>query len=570
MATQASGADGWLTLNGVPLEFDPHGENLAAQVKEYQENHFRITEAAPDDLQILVEGEPLETERYGRWIWYPQAYAGLYALEVRAPGYGRHKTQVRVLPTNITLRQKGQMLEDISEISTDLLFQLHSPARERAGMTVGDRYQSPLRSYQLIQELVKDLERSMTRIARDPHRRLVGRQERRQWHEPEVLGANATLVPGPAVAVAHAREGVPAVLPREWQVERGELTYDVYENRLLKHFLWSQLLPRLVQVEEGAEAEIQRRQEKLAIYEKYRWRGNAAAERERIAELEAVIDSVKFLQRRVIGWGNLPFLRRVRPAPLRAVPTQVLQKDQGYSQFYYVYLRFQHELRWGVTAERFMTQLALRKMAELYEMWTVFRITDVLLPLLRLAGYQVISERGFFRLEDQLFHFEVDRDATIELARGKTRVVIQYEPLYPHLKKGGEVTGLVTPRYPWLTPDLAVEHWEGGVPQALLIFDAKYKSTMRRGQKSYWEEDLDKMSAYYNQILWKAPHGGGRPQQIVSSAYVLYPGEVLVHNEAYPQVGALPVVPGLECWPQVRSVLTDLLRNGELLEEGEA
>jgi hypothetical protein len=567
MAIPVSGVNRWLTLNDEQLLFDAGCENINAGAREYQHNHFRITEEAPDDLEIRVEGEPILTERYGRWIWYPEAFAGLYSVDVSAPGHGDYHTQIRVLPGNITLRQQEQMLEDISNISVDLLFQLQSPAREQTGTALADQYQSPLRNYRLVKNLMGDLEKAMALIARTPHRALVGRQERRQWHEPAVIGANATAVPGPVVAVPNARPGIPAVWPFGWQVERSELTYDIYENRLLKHFLWSQLLPRLIQIEDGADEEIQRRRQKLVIYEKYRWKDNAAEQVDRIAKLEEVIDTVRSLQQTVIRWGNLPFLRWVRPSPLRAMPTQVLQKDPGYNQFYTVYLRFQHELRRGVTAERLLTQMALRKMAELYEMWAVFRITDVLLPLLRKIGYQVVSETGFFRLEDQLFHFEVDRNAVIKLTRGKTRVLIRYEPLYPHLKKG--VYGLVTTRYPWLTPDLAVERWEDGIPQSILIFDPKYKSEEREGQMTYWERDLDKMSTYYSEILWKSPDKDSRPEQVVASAYILYPGEVLVHNEDYPRVGALPVVPEREQRQDVHPVLVDLLRNGGLMGGGD-
>jgi hypothetical protein len=489
-------------------------------------------------------------------------------VEVSAPGYGSYQTQVRVSPSHVTLRQQAQMLQDIAEISADLLFQLQSPASKRVGISSATTYASPLRNYHLIESLIGDLESAMALITHNPHRALVGRYERRQWHEPAVIGANATAVPGPIIDVPDARPGVPGILPREWQVERMELTYDVYENQLLKQFLWRQFLPRLIQVEDGASSEIQRRQDRLSLCRSHHWDDSATAEETRIAEMEEVIKSVRFLQRRVIGWGNLPFLRWVRLSPLRAVPTQVLQKDPGYSQFYSVYLRFQQELRQGVTAERLLTKIALRKMSELYEMWAIFRVMDILLPLLKMEGYQVVSETGFFRLEDQLFHFEVDRNAVIELARGKTRVCIRYEPHYPHFERGRD--GLGTTHYPWLAPDLAVEKWERGSPQAVLIFDPKYKSREHRGRETYLEEDLNKMSAYCVEILWKAPDTRSRPQPIVTSAYILYPGEALKHNKEYPQVGALPVVPQLDRWRTVRQVLVDLLRNGGLLDGGGA
>ena len=54
----------------------------------------------------------------------------------------------------------------------------------------------------------------------------------------------------------------------------------------------------------------------------------------------------------------------------------------------------------------------------------------------------------------------------------------------------------------------------------------------------------------------------------MSSAYILYPGEVLVHDEDYPEVGALPVVPGEVLSGQVQRVLVDLLENGGVLAGG--
>ncbi len=66
-------------------------------------------------------------------------------------------------------------------------------------------------------------------------------------------------MPGPAVAIPVRHDRLPAVWPAQWDVRRGVLTYDVYENRLLKQFLWRQLLPRLYEIEDRARQEIERR-----------------------------------------------------------------------------------------------------------------------------------------------------------------------------------------------------------------------------------------------------------------------------------------------------------------------
>ncbi len=139
MATPVSGADSWLTLNNVPLRFGPGAANLVDGVREYSYNLFRITEAAPDDVEVYVDNERLETERYGSWTWRPESYAGLYSVRVSAPGHAMHETQVRVLPGNITLRQQAQMYADITDISVDLLFSPYAGAKH-AGIAPADAY----------------------------------------------------------------------------------------------------------------------------------------------------------------------------------------------------------------------------------------------------------------------------------------------------------------------------------------------------------------------------------------------------------------------------------------------
>ena len=67
-------------------------------------------------------------------------------------------------------------------------------------------------------------------------------------------------------------------------------------NRLLKQFLWRQLLTRLYDLQERAEQEIERRRQRLAI--KLR-RGWADDESERIAELEAERTRFRRLQLRM-------------------------------------------------------------------------------------------------------------------------------------------------------------------------------------------------------------------------------------------------------------------------------
>src|SRR5260370_40842229 len=101
MDTQASGVDTWLTLNGKPLRFHSEDDALVEAI-EAQKNVLQITRHAPDDIYISVDNEEIQTYRYGRWDWYPKDYAGLYLLEVSAPGYPLYSIKVRVWPKKLS------------------------------------------------------------------------------------------------------------------------------------------------------------------------------------------------------------------------------------------------------------------------------------------------------------------------------------------------------------------------------------------------------------------------------------------------------------------------------------
>lgn len=560
MATPVFGANKWLTLNGHPLDFAPGADNLTANATERADNALRITRSAPNHLEIRVDGERLETERYGFWTWWPKGFAGLYEVTVTAPNQPIYATKVRVLPSLISQQRYERMIQEIGDFSADLLFQLHSPATERMSMAEMEQLQSPVRDYRLIESLMAELAEGIRQIAHMPHQGLVSQQERRQWHELHAFADNVHPMPGTAVALPTLRARIPTALPAEWVVERQTRTYDVYENRLLKQFLWRQLLPRLDALETRANAEIERRKQNLAVIRRNDWDDTESV---RIAELEQVVADCRQMQRQVIGWTSLPFLQQVSMTALRHVPTQVLQKHPAYGRFYQVYLHFQQELKRGLNSEGFLTQIALRKLSELYEMWSIFKITRFLLIFLREFGYEVVSNQGFFRVDDEMFHFEVDRQASITLQKGKKKAVIRYEPLYPPINTVGE--GLVCIRpYP-RTPDLALALWQDGKPKCILIFDAKYRMERENGRETFLVEDLQKMGAYYNEIGYKERHSHRRPSPLVSSAYILYPGEVLEHNPQYPEVGALPLVPDSQQQVAVYNALADMFKAAEII-----
>ena len=115
MATQTSGASRWLTIDNKRLSFETEDENKALNITEYSTHTIRITNKAPDDLTLSIDGKVLETERYGNWTWSLKHYAGLYRIIATAPGQQPQSALVRVFPHKFTQARYERMKDDLSK-----------------------------------------------------------------------------------------------------------------------------------------------------------------------------------------------------------------------------------------------------------------------------------------------------------------------------------------------------------------------------------------------------------------------------------------------------------------------
>jgi len=548
MATPISGADIWLTINGKPLRFQENDENLHVRAMEKQRNFLRVTPSAPNPLEIFIDGELLDTAVYGYWYWRPEKYAGLYELKVYAPDHEPRVACVRVLPEKLTQERYEAMLADISTIAIDLLFRLNSPAGEKAIAGQREQDPSPLREYRQMTLLLQELKDVMAYIRRSPYQVLDEQYETRLLHEVQQFSRETMPLPGPIQALPEhiATTGVIAQLPTIWQVPRRILTYDVHENRLLKQFIQRQLVTRLAILKERAENELKRRK---PIRDMKISRGWPDDETPEIVKLNQVVAECQHMSRWCIAWSSDPFLQSVKPVATSGKATQVLLKNPFYSRFYRLYLRFQQELKISLDTERYVTILALRKVWDLYEIWAVFQITSMIVSELSNAGYDFISSSLFYEIDQDCFQFEVRKNvSSIVLSKGDIRIEMKYEPIYSSHESVGNLSTLATKqrRGKYFTPDLAIEVYRRGVPTHMMIFDAKYSwSRETDGSHSPYDNDIDKMHTYRDMICYKVYNTSRshyRLQPIVSSAYILYPGDLL-YREPGNRIGALPFVP---------------------------
>ena len=199
MDIPASGADSWLTINGQPLSFHSDDDNLQVGAKEAERNFIRITNNAPDDLEIWVDDEQLETERYGSWYWRPKSFAGLYRFTLIAPNHQTESTFVRVLPSRMSYERYEQMLGDIQAISEDLLFQLQSPSSERLTPHNQSYSSSALREYKLIKAVYPELADVVSHIRRNPHSQLTNHTQAEFIHQVKRFSSEVIPIPGPFI-----------------------------------------------------------------------------------------------------------------------------------------------------------------------------------------------------------------------------------------------------------------------------------------------------------------------------------------------------------------------------------
>lgn len=576
MATPVSGANTWLLLNDKLLLFGDGEENLDAHVSEFQDNRFRLTRNAPDEeIEISIDQQPLETEIYGRWRWRTEGYAGLYEIRVSVRGYEDQVTHVRVVPQKLTQERYQKMQEDLSKIAADLLFRLHSPAREYVSSVKRFQDTSSLHDYVQAKRIFEQMQDTFVHILREPYSVLHTRLEQRQWHEIRHFGSECHALRGEVVRFSRhtsANKQSPTLhIPATWQEPQTALTYDVYENRLLKQFLQKQLIAKLNIIQDRARSEIQRRKVTLAYKQKNNFQ-DADEEQEEIIRLYHVIDDCQQMKRRCLHWSSTAFLAAVKGEAQSSKATQVLLKHPYYSRFYQLYLQFQSQLKISLTLEQYLTEMHMRKVSDFYEMWSVFQVTHLVVEELQANGYTLDIRNLFYKIEKNYFQFDVQRNTpNIILNKGTRRVEIKYEPKYPnHASTYQGLVAAIGKNRP-LTPDMSIEIYQQSKPIAVLVFDAKYRWEKESDGLYYpKEEDMEKMSFYKDRIQYKyynAPRKRHEEENIVRAAYILYPGDI-VYEEGKGKIGGLPLKPEMsqQLLQNVRDQLNDLLYYAYLVD----
>lgn len=314
-------------------------------------------------------------------------------------------------------------------------------------------------------------------------------------------------------------------LPIELLDTRVEHSVDVYENRLVKTFLY----------------QVDLRLRRLSfIFE----RSSNSAPFEEARKLRTTLDHARRKAR---------FLNDVTlPAYLPVQTTMVILKRPAYHAALQGYLEFHQSP--GIYLKESALDRPLENLPFLYQVWGILEVLSVLLDLTGELGYTVISQQLAKRDASAIFiRMLPDGKPLLILKQPTTGTVIKVIPERTY-STVGEFRSISFAQI----PDIAIEIFPAQDAPYLYLFDPKYKldsdwQVNGSGNGTPKKEDIDKMHAYRDAIR-DAEH-----RRVVHYAAILYPGSPQRYTAGLEALQALPDSRTV-LEERLREILTNALR----------
>ncbi|NJN67384.1 MAG: DUF2357 domain-containing protein [Chloroflexaceae bacterium] len=495
---------------------------------------------------FLTPGDPA-----WRWRWNPRNATGQFkvTLTLTWPD-GRvatRQTTLEVLPRKLDRQQYEHLLHDLRCTAATVLSALL--AKGKVGATLGpllsldpdnlpapDHHQLLEASWWLFDEQVPAFERAVQQIARHPHTQGTVVRERvpsGQSHDWSQAADDLARGPYLPAGVGDSNRLVPAEVTRS----RTVMSFDTYENRLLKrvlHEAWQRALA-VARLTDPAPT------------------GEAAGRQTRTMAEHALLHARSLqVARRLEVLRSLPFLSQVgppTPGPFHSRshggPSQVIRRNPAYRQVYRFWRAIQR-VPWvaTVTLERPLWHLPLHEMPRLYECWCVVQVVQALLNLpgatVRHHHLTSLSRNPADATDGPMtFTLTLAEDAPLlVLDRGDTTLALRHHPRYAPVRSeqepATEPATIGSLDCHIHIPDLALEVQGPNQPPYVVVFDAKYRLTSSGGVP---DDALADAYTYLGSL--GLPSG----QRAVRASVVLYPGPDVPRWFAS-GTGLLPLLPG--------------------------
>jgi hypothetical protein len=542
LATSNSPQLAFLDLSGkaisAPKEWEPALVQVIGDVADWQE---LIIERHGQQLRPYVQVLAGEARILVQW---PRSGPGNYRLLTRRPDR-TDPLDFSIRPTKISEAGYQNLIVDLESALPAAVALAMQSAGGLAGLTLLPPSSSTrAQELQRLRRAVRGdgtragLDKILVGIAEDPHSVL---RPSEPWTPTE--RARRPIPSRLAQATSRGHNLSETGLPLTVVDRHVELTYDVYENRLVHSFhnAVARRLARLIRV-----LSLESQPTTAAGIEQG---GSPRTTLQDALDLQLALSRARARARFLDEVGELS------QAPDR--PTMVLLNRPVYRSALEAHHAFLRSV-WVRLVDGGL-EAPLENLPHLYEVWGTLKIATALLGSAAERGFKVVGPQQLIgRDADGLY----------------VRVLPDGQPIVNLMHPGSGTTVRLIPQRTFSAaspilrsmsfaqvPDVTVEIRPAGSIPRLLIFDPKYKLDSFRGEELDGrpkKDDIDKMHAYRDAI--RGPDG----QIVVEYAAILYPGPLMTYRarpDGVPQIEALPADPAdsAQLTAKLRAIFDDAL-----------
>jgi uncharacterized protein len=471
---------------------------------------------------------------------------GRFPLEITTMGVdGLTRTDRitwQVWPLKLDYETDLKSLSDAVEREYPLwLYRFLAPTDHAAGKAEHVKDKFLLMWLKQFEALRQDFERGVRTVIRSPHQRLDEhvrhlRADRIQGRLPRRLEEN----------VAMGREH----LDKRYRVVSRRSSFDTPENRFIKHAV-NQVASRLERVETAINSMFAKWQDELG--------GVSLGFRSQL----------KKWQRTAHSYISAPMFRTVGNFEGLVQESLVLHNRVGYCAVYRAWPELRHYLEFFAKVRT--TNIGMRQISELYELWCFLEIRRILQSL----GFRDEATHRHPRLwkkSELETTLENGFGAAFQMRHDLAGIVVRlaHEPVF-----GSRGTERIHSYTVSQKPDIVLEASWVNTKRLLWVFDAKYRVKTQRDDRDERRTEnqplvppdaLDQMHRYRDALILRHVQDDEKSRPVVG-AYALYPGVFNQKNQVNPYqnairevgIGAFPLLPrpGHDHW--LREHLRDAL-----------
>lgn len=474
-------------------------------VKELQTCIFIVDPIEPLSIELLINQERIPIDKILKsespgYFYKSEGFTfreiGIYELVIVADG-ARMVQKIRVIPEKLSTEDYRKILDDIRSEAYNLVFSVFGKSSEEVRLARVEGKKSLIEFLAFFRRNFKLFKTIFERIEKDPNTRLVKNEKITEIYETDVFDDIVDF------ECAQTKFAFPiqkqlGFLPRRVSFQENRLSFDVYENRLLKHFL-GRILSTLSFAELSICNQIQAEEDRLFFHD--------------TEKLQNLLLECQKYQRDAMNMWQKDFLNAVSPLGL-VKTSMVLQKEHRYHSFYRLYQEFRLNYLLEVNSKYF--SIPIRRAWQIYEIWVFLKIARALEKVGFVPQKSLIdtSEGTSFKVKTTGFNFSLKENTPLLIYKqGDLTAQLIYQRNYLRLWETESASyGSVLEREK--TPDVVIELFQSNNPiPKLLIFDAKYRL------EGSLHQAVEEMSVYAHNICDR------NKNRIVKSAHVVYPGE---------------------------------------------